>query len=304
MLPRMPQWPPVSKSLARLGAFGLLVVGAPSLAALDAVVLATVENMYSRPDESADVVSQALLGQSVKVLATRGAFAQVETPDAYQGWLPERALRRYPLANTPRYASQGKLAEITSLIANIYRTADVTSARPKTQATLGVRLELDAPPPQEGFLAVRLPSGERGFVHAGDAQVVDALAPRAAASRADLVMTVRRFIGLPYLWGGMSPLGLDCSGLVAQVYRTAGRILPRDADLQFGDPRATPVERAALQPGDLLFFGRTKITHVGLYVGAGRFVHATTHASPRVQESALDEPYWTALYRGARRPEL
>lgn len=298
----MPEWPLLLKILARVGTCGALAVAAPSLAGVEAVVLPTAENMYSRPDESADVVSQALLGQTVKVLATQGAFAQVETPDAYRGWLAERALRRYASADTARYASQGQVAQITSLIANVYRTPDVTSARPKTQATLGVRLELTSPAPQGGFLAVRLPAGDGGFVHTGDAQVLSAVAPPARASRTELVETARRFIGLPYLWGGMSPLGLDCSGLVAQVYRTAGRVLPRDADLQFDDPRATPVERAALQPGDLLFFGRTKITHVGLYAGAGRFVHATTHVTPRVQESALDEPYWTGLYRGARRP--
>jgi cell wall-associated NlpC family hydrolase len=302
MLLRMPEWPCLLKILAYAGACGALAVVAPDVAASEAVVLTTAENMYSRPDENADVVSQALLGQSVKLLATQGAFAEVETPDAYRGWLPERALRRYPRADSPRYASQGQVAEITSLIANVYRDPNVTSARPKTQATLGVRLELASAEAREGFLAVRLPAGDAGFVHAGDARLLSATAAPARVSRAELVATARRFIGLPYLWGGMSPLGLDCSGLVSQVYRSAGRILPRDADLQFVDARATPVERAGLQPGDLVFFGRTKITHVGLYAGAGRFVHATTHGSPRVQESALDEPYWTGLYRGARRP--
>lgn len=269
-----------------------------------AVVLTTVENMYSRPDEGADVVSQAILGQVVAVLEApaQGDFARIETPDGYPGFIPLRALRVYLSAAEPRYAARGPLAEVESLIANVYGAPDVTRARPKIQATLGVRLELAQRDVQEGWHAVRLPAGDTGYVHAGDVSLSDAATPPRRASGDELVATARRFLGLPYLWGGMTPLGVDCSGFVAQVYRVGGVVLPRDADLQFEDRRARPVERADLQPGDLLFFGRRKITHVGLYAGDGRFVHATTHATPRVQESRLDEPYWTALYRGARRP--
>ena len=62
------------------------------------------------------------------------------------------------------------------------------------------------------------------------------------------------------------------------------------------------MERASLRPGDLVFFGKRKVTHVGLYVGGRRFLSATTYEIPVVQESGLDEPYWRSLYLGARRP--
>jgi cell wall-associated NlpC family hydrolase len=101
----------------------------------------------------------------------------------------------------------------------------------------------------------------------------------------------------------MSVQGVDCSGLTSRVYWVNGIDLRRDADMQFDDPRAQPVERAALRPGDLVFFGQKKITHVGMYVGDGRFINATTHTRPDVHEEALDDPYWVALYRGARRPQ-
>jgi cell wall-associated NlpC family hydrolase len=102
----------------------------------------------------------------------------------------------------------------------------------------------------------------------------------------------------------MTPLGIDCSGFVSLVYRVHGKVLPRDADLQFGDPKAAVVERTDLLPGDLLFFGRTasKITHVGLYLGDGRFLNATTYETPVVREDRLDDIHWTELYQGARRP--
>ena len=273
--------------------------------ARQAVVLSGVENMYSAPDPDKDVVSQALLGQVVGIIETRDGFARIETPDRYTGWVAARGLFEYPDANAPRYAARGPVAEVTSLMANLYRDADVTTARPKSQAPLGTRLEVVKPAedPQKRWVTVRLPSGENAFVQSGDVRIGEAGAPRSRGSEADLVATARRFSGVPYLWGGMSVHGIDCSGLTSRVYAVNGIELPRDADMQFDDPRARPVERADLRPGDLVFFGQKKITHVGIYAGEGRFINATTHARPDVHEETLDDPYWTALYRGARRPQ-
>jgi gamma-D-glutamyl-L-lysine dipeptidyl-peptidase len=270
-----------------------------------AVVLSTVENMYSAPSPDKDVVSQALLGQVVGVLETRDGFARIETPDRYTGWVAAGGVFEYADAKAPRYAVRGTVAEVTSLMANLYRDADVTTARPKAQAPLGARLEVLKPAedPQKRWVTVRLPSGETAFVQSGDVRLADADAPRARGSEGDLVATARRFAGVPYLWGGMSVQGVDCSGLTSRVYAVNGVVLLRDADLQFDDPRARPVERALLRPGDLVFFGQKKITHVGMYVGDGRFINATTHTRPDVHEESLDDPYWVALYRGARRPQ-
>jgi len=196
---------------------------------------------------------------------------------------------------------------VTSLMANLYREPDVTTARPKAQAPFGARLETakavawPAGASPARWLAVRLPGGETAWIQRGDVRVRDAAAPRPVGSGADVVAAARKFLGAPYLWGGMSPLGVDCSGLVSRAYAANGIDLLRDADIQMSDPRAVPVERAFLQPGDLLFFGAKKITHVGMYAGDGRFIHATTHERPMVQESRLDDPHWTALFRGARR---
>lgn len=268
----------------------------------EAVVVAAVENLYSSPSTDSDVVSQAFVGQSVALLEERGGFARVETPDRYAGWIPRGALRAYPDADTPRYATRGRVAEVESLLANVYRETDVTSARPKLVAPFTARLEVLDEGGEARWLRVRLPSGETGFVQSGDVRVAEAGAARPPLAGPELVAVARRFVGLPYLWGGMTPWGLDCSGFVSAVYRASGRLLPRDADQQWGDPGAQPVERAALEPGDLVFFGGESIGHVGLYAGDGRFLHATTHERPVVQESRLDEPHWTEIYRGARRP--
>jgi len=105
----------------------------------------------------------------------------------------------------------------------------------------------------------------------------DALALPAAelpADRVALLDSARDFLGLPYLWGGTSPAGLDCSGLVHHTYRRGGVVVPRDADAQRS--AATPVPLGRERPGDLYFFGGAgaEITHVGFVVSAGRMLHA------------------------------
>jgi gamma-D-glutamyl-L-lysine dipeptidyl-peptidase len=270
----------------------------------EGVVTRGVENMYSAPSADKDVVSQAFLGQTVGILETKGPFVKVETPDRYSGWIPAGAIARYASAKAPRYASRGRVADVRNLWANVYREADVTTSRPKAKAPLSARLEVLAGLIQDRWYKVRLPNGETGFVQKGDVDVLDAISPRPTGAAADLVATSRRLLGVPYLWGGMTPLGIDCSGFVSLVYRVHGRVLLRDADLQFADPRAEVIGRPELLPGDLVFFGRaaSKITHVGLYLGDGRFISATTYETPVVREDRLDDAHWATLYQGARRP--
>jgi cell wall-associated NlpC family hydrolase len=270
----------------------------------EAVVTRAVENMYAAADENVEVVSQATLGQIVEVLEANGGFTRVRTPDRYEGWLSRAALAEYKDGATPRYARAGRVVEVTSLMANIYREPDVTTARPKATVPLATRLEVAGDGPSPRWLAVRLPAGDQGYVQSGDVKPVLAASPRPRGSGDDLVATARRFLGVPYLWGGMTAHGIDCSGLASRVYHANGVLIPRDADLQFQDPNASPVERSALLPGDLVFFGSDakSITHVGLYLGGGRFIDATTYETPVVREDRLDDPHWSSIYQGARRP--
>jgi cell wall-associated NlpC family hydrolase len=276
----------------------------PARPAREAVVVAPIENMYSGPDESLEVVSQATLGQVVEVLDASGAFARIRTPDQYEGWVRRATLSEYANATTPRYAGAGRVVEVTTLMANLYRDPDVTTARPKALAPLSTLLEVTADGPGERWLAVRLPSGEAAYVQVGDVRAREPQATHPRGDPEDLVATARRFLGTPYLWGGMTAQGIDCSGFVSRVYHANGVDIPRDADQQFRDPGSAPVDAADLRPGDLLFFGSdsNSITHVGLYVGDGRFVNATTHETPVVREDRLDDPHWSAIYQGARRP--
>ncbi|PLX98839.1 MAG: hydrolase [Desulfuromonas sp.] len=119
--------------------------------------------------------------------------------------------------------------------------------------------------------------------------------------RAELVSTAKRFIGVPYRWGGEDRVnGFDCSGLTMVSYRLNGLRLPRNSRAQFQAGRV--VARQHLQPGDLVFFatkGGTRVTHVGMYVGAGQFIHAPrTGLTVRIAD--LDSGYFKRTYVGAR----
>jgi cell wall-associated NlpC family hydrolase len=107
----------------------------------------------------------------------------------------------------------------------------------------------------------------------------------------------KSFLGVPYSWGGASPrTGFDCSGLVAYVYRHFGVSLPHYTVAQFGLGRR--VGRWAMHPGDLVFFDG--LSHVGIYVGQGRFIHAP-HAGTRVRIASLGEGWYRSRFDGARR---
>lgn len=114
-----------------------------------------------------------------------------------------------------------------------------------------------------------------------------------------VVVLAKRQVGAPYRWGGSSPSGFDCSGLVRYVYAQIGVTLPHNAAQQYR--LGTPIARASLVPGDLVFFDRLR--HNGIYVGAGRFVHAR-QTGRGVNIASLDDGWYASHWVGARRLEL
>ena len=129
--------------------------------------------------------------------------------------------------------------------------------------------------------------------------------PRAASAvPSDVLFRAIGLVGTPYRWGGNTPDGgFDCSGLIGFVYRdAAGILLPRTTG-QLSSMRAPSVKRSALHAGDLVFFatgGGSKVSHAGIYVGEGRFVHAPSSGGT-VRLDSLDNRYWQKTYQGAKR---
>jgi hypothetical protein len=271
-----------------------------------AVVIRSVENMYSRPDAASDVVTQALLGDNVRVLEPMknsggGEWLRIETPDTYKGWIAASALRFFE-EGEKAYAACGRIFAVTALVAYIYAEPDVTTRRPLTaapvSAVLEVRRERD-----ERWLEITLPSGDGAWIQKGDGEVHDAPWTWPRKTPEEMVALSKRFIGLPYLWGGMSPWGFDCSGFVQLVYRMSGIPILRDADVQFKGSGLVEVPPGREAAGDLVFFGpaEDKITHVGMMIDSEEFINATVHEKPTVQISRITDSYWRGLYQGARR---
>ncbi len=118
--------------------------------------------------------------------------------------------------------------------------------------------------------------------------------------RNEIVKTAYQYIGTPYVWGGNTPAGIDCSGLTRAVYRLNGLSIPRVSRDQFKAGRF--VYKKHLQKGDLVFFataGGKKVSHVGVYVGNGKFIHAPRKGTT-VRTDSLSNKYWTKVYVGAR----
>jgi len=221
------------------------------------------------------VQTQALYGQLVTVLALREGWAKVavhdepdpQDPRGYPGWLPLRQLK-------PAYDATGPSVVVQEPTATL-------GVRGRTgQLSYGTRL------PVVGGSRVRTPDGIGTLTGAREP-----LPP----SNASVIAQAKRFLGVHYLWGGLSSWGFDCSGLIWTVYRAHGLTIPRDADPQMH--HGTPVARNALRPGDLLFFGSPGYAeHVTIYLGRGVQIEAPDSAH-RVRIS----PVRWAHYIGARR---
>jgi len=253
--------------------------------------------MYRDPNGNSDVVSQTIYSSNVTLLNTNRHWARIRTPDEYEGWTQRVNLRKL---GGQRYAVQGHVVRVSQLSANLYREPDVTKHAPVRTIPWESRLELlaDEVPDNKRWLKVRLPDASEAFIQAGD------VSPDFAPLTIDqMILIARKFLGVTYTWGGTSSFGFDCSGFTQMLERQRGVIMPRDADVQAKWSGGSEVQRKDLQPGDLLFFGRTAehITHTGMYIGNGKFIHDTTHEHPMVQISKLDDEPWAGLFVAARR---
>lgn len=118
--------------------------------------------------------------------------------------------------------------------------------------------------------------------------------------RKEITKAAHQYIGVPYIWGGTSEAGFDCSGLTRAVYRLNGISIPRVSRDQFKSGKA--VKKRNLKPGDLVFFatsGGRRVSHVGVYIGGGQFIHAPSKGKT-VRKADLNSSYWIKRYMGAR----
>lgn len=248
--------------------------------------------------------TQAVLGSEVEVTEISGDWAHVlvldqPTPrndDGYPGWMPVRQLTQ----STQFGWEQQHLrwAQVTDNKARLTRSG--AGHGQQQQVSFNTRLPVLADTPHALLLA--LPDGSRGWLDSSSADVYAPGEKPATPSKQELVDTGKQFLGLRYLWAGVSAYGFDCSGFTSSIYRAHGITIPRDADAQAETGK--DVDTDDLQQGDLLFFaqpgGSGFVHHVGMYIGDGKMIHAP-NASTTV--SIVDWQDWDSddEFAGAKR---
>lgn len=253
-------------------------------------VATNLTGLFAQPSWLAEQVSQLLDGQPLEVLREQERWAFVRLSDAYLGW----AYRPYLTDAPPPAATHLVVAPVAALY-----------AAPQFDAALAGRVlggtAVHVAAVEGGWAQLGLASGVQGWLPAAGLRSLNALPQDAQSRRAQMVADGAAFIGVPYLWGGCSALGIDCSGFVQVLHRLAGVTIPRDADMQFAAGR--PVE-PPFQSGDLLFFSGDDyraITHVGMSLGGWRMLHASRRRNGVYSDDVQAAPHLRDVFAGARR---
>ncbi|MEK6650056.1 MAG: SH3 domain-containing C40 family peptidase [Bacteroidota bacterium] len=253
------------------------------------IVVLSVANVRSRPGESEELATQVTMGQVVKVLKKGPGYYYVQSYDGYLGWLGSDAFQWADRAGVDEWAAAPKTV-LTSYF-EVVRERPSAGAQPVCDAVIGNIFR--AGPRKRGWVEVRLADGRAGFLPAASVQSYAAWQQSRNLTGANIERTARMFVGVPYLWGGTSSKGMDCSGFTKTVFRLNGHELSRDASQQVLNGRDIDAgkEFENLAKGDLMFFGRKadegrpeRITHVAIYLENRRFIHS----SGRVQFGSFD----------------
>ncbi len=233
-----------------------------------AVVSAAVAPMLAGPRIQSTQVSQAVLGSRLIVFRRDGRWLQCRGPDGYIGWVHAGyvALMDEGMARAWELGADGDLW--VSLGASVVADG----------GDVMVRLPWAARVLREQDGIVRLPDGRTGHAK-GEMLPLGARGLGFPLETGALCQTASLWLGVPYLWGGITMGGVDCSGFVQAVYRMHGKLIPRDSDQQSraGEPVEPGADFELLQPGDLLFFAETpgRCSHVAMSTGGPQIIHSS-----------------------------
>ncbi len=242
------------------------------------LIRVSVANIRTEPGHSSELTSQALLGTPVELLDLDHGWYLIRTPDRYLAWLEEGAITPVTRDELARWYSDDLR---TCVPAQSFVWSSPDDQRPVSELVAGDLLQATGNS-RGNYTEVRLPDDRTGWVASADLTPYAALAYPDGLDIDAIVTTAYQQVGRPYLWGGTSPKAMDCSGFTKTAYYLNGYVIPRDASQQVHAGTDVPLDDAfsQLQRGDLLFFGSLRedgserVTHVGFYLGNGRFLHA------------------------------
>ena len=219
-------------------------------------VNASVVNIYSDPDFKSAVVTQGLLGESCVIMDSMGDWFNVNQWDGYSGWIH----KHQGILTNKTYDANLTVFEMDGVVT---KESGKTVIRDLSFGNI-----LNGKPMSGGF-AVTLPDGEKGWTSTLLGRMTE------QPTRKSIIRLARSFMGVPYLWGGKSPHGFDCSGYIQTIYKTFNLELPRDAHQQADHFKESTITMEQAKQADLHFFKNGgKVTHVALAEENGYFLHA------------------------------
>ena len=243
------------------------------------IVGISVANLRDEPKHSAQLVTQATLGTPVKVLKKEDSWYFIQVPDGYLAWVDAGGVDLKTQVELDEWKASEKLI-FTEQYGKSFSEARENST-PVSDLVLGNILELKTE--NGNFYEVVYPDGRTAFIPTkSSAKYADWIKTEKPAEK--LVSTAQNLMGLPYLWGGTSAKGVDCSGYTKTVYFMNGYIIPRDASQQVREGILIDSTKnfSNLEKGDLLFFGRPatdstseRVVHVGMWIGNNEFIHSS-----------------------------
>lgn len=271
----------------------------------------------SDSDYTSSFETQMLMGSVVRILETRDYWVRVCAEDPpYEAWVNEMALVRMTAREKSVYVAEDKYIFIKS--SGDILSKPVSNAERLCDFSLGglVRIAKDAGGRaiKKGiYRAVILPSGKIGYVDRKSVMEFRTWASAVAPTAEGIIATAKTMLGAPYVWGGCTSSGVDCSGLTRLSYYMNGILLPRNVSQQVECGVDVPLD--ALAPGDLLFFGTaattekpSRLNHVAIYIGNGKFIHSSqlvriNRIAPGYPDSYSRQPLCARRILSAGNPE-
>ncbi|MDX5483283.1 MAG: C40 family peptidase [Hymenobacteraceae bacterium] len=245
-----------------------------------AIVTISVANLRSQPKHSAELATQATMGTPLKVWKKKDGWYLVQTPDQYLAWVDYGGIALMDQTAFTNW-QQGKKLIYTKTYGFAHATPD-RNATTVSDMVYGDVMVLKGK--AKDFYEVTFPDGRSGYVSVGEAMGFKEWVASRKPSEENLVASSKELLGLPYLWGGTSVKGMDCSGFTKTVFFMNGLVLPRDASQQvhIGELVNTDKGWDEMRPGDLLFFGvpakdgkPERVVHVGMWIGGNQeFIHS------------------------------
>ncbi len=239
----------------------------------------SVSNIRSQPRHSGELATQALLGMPVRVLDQEGEWYLVQTPDDYISWIDHGGLI---LMNEADYNEWQSKTKVIYTAVSGYAYMDEEESGNVSDLVLGDVLSMAGE--STNHFEVAYPDGRTAYLRKSESIELEEWISLTNEEAEPMIDQAMDLMGRPYLWGGTSVKGMDCSGFTKSLYLMNGLIIPRDASQQVhaGELVDDKMEWGKLQPGDLLFFGRPKseelrerVVHVGMWVGDSSFIHAS-----------------------------